>query len=193
MIFQGVKRKKPIQRNIENGNIRSRGEDDRRGGARRRWEDPPASSTEASSTRWSWETYAFSPSPPIQNPRSQTSCFDFHISRRDASLMWAPTPITRASSPEPLACVRKTRFFFSFLFFGVYGSFFLSLWDRDRCSDFVWMEFLQVHLIRMSTSGTELVCEGLFYHPSEIWDLKSCPFDPRIFSTVFSSGRLFTV
>ncbi|KAM0945303.1 putative transcription factor WD40-like family [Dioscorea sansibarensis] len=47
----------------------------------------------------------------------------------------------------------------------------------------------EVHLIRMSTSGTELVCEGLFYHPSEIWDLKSCPFDPRIFSTVFTSGE----
>ncbi|KAJ0969551.1 hypothetical protein J5N97_022428 [Dioscorea zingiberensis] len=49
------------------------------------------------------------------------------------------------------------------------------------------MEFLQVHLIRMSASGTELVSEGLFYHPSEIWDLKSCPFDPRIFSTIFTS------
>lgn len=47
----------------------------------------------------------------------------------------------------------------------------------------------EVHLIRLSPSGTELVCEGLFYHPTEIWDLKSCPFNPRIFSTVFTSGE----
>ncbi|KAF8410325.1 hypothetical protein HHK36_002852 [Tetracentron sinense] len=45
----------------------------------------------------------------------------------------------------------------------------------------------EVHLIRLSSSGTELICEGLFSHPNEIWDLSSCPFDQRIFSTVFSS------
>ncbi|KAJ4962345.1 hypothetical protein NE237_022284 [Protea cynaroides] len=49
----------------------------------------------------------------------------------------------------------------------------------------------EVHLIRLSSPGTELICEGLFSHPNEIWDLSSCPFDPRIFSTVFSSGELF--
>ncbi|KAK8947592.1 WD repeat-containing protein DWA2 [Platanthera guangdongensis] len=49
----------------------------------------------------------------------------------------------------------------------------------------------EVHLIRLSPSGTELVCEGLFYHPNEIWDLKSCPFDSRIFSTVFMSGETY--
>lgn len=49
--------------------------------------------------------------------------------------------------------------------------------------------WVQVHLIGLSPSGTELVCEGLFYHPNEIWDLKSCPFDPRLFSTVFTSGK----
>lgn len=47
----------------------------------------------------------------------------------------------------------------------------------------------EVHLIRLSPSGTELVCDGLFYHPNEIWDLKSCPFDQRIFSTVFTTGE----
>ncbi|KAK3038851.1 hypothetical protein RJ639_028573 [Escallonia herrerae] len=46
----------------------------------------------------------------------------------------------------------------------------------------------EVHLIRLSSGGTELVCEGLFSHPNEIWDLASCPFDQRIFSTVFFSG-----
>ncbi|XP_042494765.1 WD repeat-containing protein DWA2-like [Macadamia integrifolia] len=49
----------------------------------------------------------------------------------------------------------------------------------------------EVHLIRLSSSGTELICEGLFSHPNEIWDLSSCPFDQRIFSTVYSSGELF--
>lgn len=63
------------------------------------------------------------------------------------------------------------------------------------CLEFwcVWIEFhlnlFQVHLIRLSSDGTELVCEGLFSHPNEIWDLASCPFDQRIFSTVFSSGN----
>ncbi|KAL6524933.1 hypothetical protein OROMI_030526 [Orobanche minor] len=45
----------------------------------------------------------------------------------------------------------------------------------------------EVHLVRLSSGGTELICEGLFSHPNEIWDLASCPFDQRIFSTVFSS------
>lgn len=49
----------------------------------------------------------------------------------------------------------------------------------------------EVHLIRLSKSGTELVCDGLFYHPSEIWDLASCPFDSRIFSTVSASGEKY--
>ncbi|KAI8549334.1 hypothetical protein RHMOL_Rhmol06G0017400 [Rhododendron molle] len=49
----------------------------------------------------------------------------------------------------------------------------------------------EVHLIRLSSGGTELVCEGLFSHPNEIWDLSSCPFDQRIFSTVFSSGESY--
>lgn len=46
----------------------------------------------------------------------------------------------------------------------------------------------EVHLIRLSPSESELVCDGLFYHPNEIWDLKSCPFDHRVFSTVYTSG-----
>ncbi|XP_074583923.1 WD repeat-containing protein DWA2-like [Curcuma longa] len=49
----------------------------------------------------------------------------------------------------------------------------------------------EVHLIRLSPSGSQLICDGLFYHPNEIWDLKSCPFDPRIFSTVFTSGEAY--
>ncbi|CAA6663269.1 unnamed protein product [Spirodela intermedia] len=47
----------------------------------------------------------------------------------------------------------------------------------------------EVHLIRLSPSAAELVCEGLFYHPGEIWDLASCPFDSRLFSAVFASGE----
>ncbi|KAK9946830.1 hypothetical protein M0R45_012273 [Rubus argutus] len=49
----------------------------------------------------------------------------------------------------------------------------------------------EVHLIRLSSDGTELVCEGLFSHPNEIWDLSSCPFDQRIFSTVYSTGESY--
>ncbi|XP_021732227.1 WD repeat-containing protein DWA2-like [Chenopodium quinoa] len=49
----------------------------------------------------------------------------------------------------------------------------------------------EVHLIRLSNGGTELVCEGLFSHPNEIWDLASCPFDQRIFSTVFFNGESY--
>ncbi|KAF4395272.1 hypothetical protein F8388_001659 [Cannabis sativa] len=49
----------------------------------------------------------------------------------------------------------------------------------------------EVHLIRISSGGTELVCEGLFSHPNEIWDLASCPFDQRIFSTVYFTGESY--
>ncbi|CAN8292247.1 unnamed protein product [Cochlearia groenlandica] len=49
----------------------------------------------------------------------------------------------------------------------------------------------EVHLLRLSSGGSELICEGLFAHPNEIWDLASCPFDQRVFSTVFSTGESF--
>ncbi|GAB4828423.1 WD repeat-containing protein dwa2 [Ancistrocladus abbreviatus] len=49
----------------------------------------------------------------------------------------------------------------------------------------------EVHLIRLASGGTELICEGLFSHPHEIWDLASCPFDQRIFSTVFLNGESY--
>lgn len=49
----------------------------------------------------------------------------------------------------------------------------------------------EVHLLRLTSGGSELICEGLFSHPNEIWDLSSCPFDQRIFSTVFSTGESF--
>ncbi|XP_008677309.1 protein TSSC1 isoform X2 [Zea mays] len=49
----------------------------------------------------------------------------------------------------------------------------------------------EVHLIRLSPAESELVCDGVFYHPNEIWDLKSCPFDHRVFSTVYTSGEGF--
>ncbi|XP_078173483.1 WD repeat-containing protein DWA2-like [Carex rostrata] len=49
----------------------------------------------------------------------------------------------------------------------------------------------EVHLIRLLPSGNEIVCEGLFYHQNEIWDLKSCPYDYRILSTVYTSGETY--
>lgn len=73
-------------------------------------------------------------------------------------------------------------FFFWFWFQFVF--LFLKLMEFWGC-------LFQVHLIRVSSGGTELICEGLFSHPNEIWDLASCPFDQRIFSTVYSSGIWF--
>ncbi|AEE35816.1 unnamed protein product [Arabidopsis thaliana] len=64
--------------------------------------------------------------------------------------------------------------------------------DRDHTSFLTGTLSLkeenEVHLLRLSSGGSELLCEGLFSHPNEIWDLASSPFDQRIFSTVFSTG-----
>ncbi|GMH04658.1 hypothetical protein Nepgr_006498 [Nepenthes gracilis] len=49
----------------------------------------------------------------------------------------------------------------------------------------------EIHLIWLASGGTELICEGLFSHPNEIWDLASCPFNQRIFSTVFFNGESY--
>ncbi|PPD76182.1 hypothetical protein GOBAR_DD26884 [Gossypium barbadense] len=54
----------------------------------------------------------------------------------------------------------------------------LSLREEN---ELIQLKSAQVHLIRLSSGGTELICEGLFSHPNEIWDLASCPFDQRIF------------
>jgi len=45
----------------------------------------------------------------------------------------------------------------------------------------------EVHLIQLSSSSSELTCEGFYSHPQEIWDLSACPFDFHIFSTVYAS------
>lgn len=70
----------------------------------------------------------------------------------------------------------------TFLFLGE------NVWIVVQCLNFIF-DYFQVHLIRLSSDDNELICEGLFSHPDEIWDLASCPFDQRIFSTVFSSGK----
>ncbi|KAG9153044.1 hypothetical protein Leryth_012305 [Lithospermum erythrorhizon] len=49
----------------------------------------------------------------------------------------------------------------------------------------------EVHLMRLNQDSSELICEGLFSHPNQIWDLASSPFDLRIFSTVFSDGDTY--
>lgn len=103
------------------------------------------------------------------------------MSRLGASLMSELTRITPASSPELSVSKKKTRWIV--LEFRI--RFMLGLVESGLGVVF------QVHLIRLSSGGTELICEGLFSHPSEIWDLRSCPFDQRIFSTVFSSGKWF--
>ena len=70
-----------------------------------------------------------------------------------------------------------------------------SIWlGEDIESLLIYNFFLKkVHLLRLSSGVSELICEGLFSHPNEIWDLASCPFDQRIFSTVFSTGKVWSV
>lgn len=72
-----------------------------------------------------------------------------------------------------------------------HGFFYLILSESLLISNiFLWAK---VHLLRLTSGGSELICEGLFSHPNEIWDLSSCPFDQRIFSTVFSTGTFLSV
>ena len=107
----------------------------------------------------------------------------FSVSRLDAYPTLKPTQITPAFSPVLSVSKKKTRL--------------VSVHPRPNPKLGVFclldpslMELnFQVHLIRLSSGGTELVCEGLFSHPNEIWDLASCPFDQRIFSTVYSTGN----
>lgn len=99
------------------------------------------------------------------------------MSRLGASLMLVLTQITPASSPELWVSKKKTRW----VLLEFRAHFMCGLVDLDLLA-------FQVHLIRLSSGGTEVICEGLFSHPNEIWDLRSCPFDQRIFSSVFSSG-----
>ncbi|XP_074370250.1 WD repeat-containing protein DWA2-like [Apium graveolens] len=49
--------------------------------------------------------------------------------------------------------------------------------DTDHTSFITGTLSLSKRRMRLSSSGTALVCEGLFSHPNEIWDLASCPFD----------------
>eukprot|EP00897_Mesotaenium_endlicherianum_P007860 jgi/Mesen1/7101/ME000369S06423 len=44
----------------------------------------------------------------------------------------------------------------------------------------------QVHVIQYADGGSDVTCEGIYAHPQEIWDLAACPYDARLFSTVYS-------
>jgi hypothetical protein len=46
----------------------------------------------------------------------------------------------------------------------------------------------QVHLIQLADNSADILCEGLYTHQNEIWDLAACPFDSQFFSTVYASG-----
>lgn len=53
--------------------------------------------------------------------------------------------------------------------------------------------FSQVHVITLPDNSSDIVCEGLYTHQNEIWDLAICPFEPQIISTVYASGQSFYV
>ncbi|KAL3686907.1 hypothetical protein R1sor_013216 [Riccia sorocarpa] len=45
----------------------------------------------------------------------------------------------------------------------------------------------EVHLITLPDNSSDIICEGLYTHQHEIWDLAVCPFDPQLISTVYAS------
>ncbi|CAM6035432.1 unnamed protein product [Sphagnum compactum] len=49
----------------------------------------------------------------------------------------------------------------------------------------------EVHLIQLADNSADILCEGLYTHQNEIWDLAACPFDSQFFSTVYASGGDF--
>jgi hypothetical protein len=51
----------------------------------------------------------------------------------------------------------------------------------------------QVHLIQLADNSADILCEGLYTHQNEIWDLAACPFDSQFFSTVYASGIITKV
>eukprot|EP00850_Spirogloea_muscicola_P012452 SM000080S22967 [mRNA] locus=s80:449851:453302:+ [translate_table: standard] len=46
----------------------------------------------------------------------------------------------------------------------------------------------EIHLIRCGDDSSEITCEGLYAHQHEIWDLATCPYDARLFSTVHATA-----
>jgi len=47
---------------------------------------------------------------------------------------------------------------------------------------------VKVHLLHLGENSSELVCQGLYSHRDEIWDLAACPYNKSLFTTVYSSG-----
>ncbi|CAM6102934.1 unnamed protein product [Calypogeia fissa] len=51
----------------------------------------------------------------------------------------------------------------------------------------------EVHVIQLPDNSSDIVCEGLYIHHNEIWDLAACPFDKQIISTVHASVGAYGV
>ncbi|GAQ90905.1 transducin family protein, partial [Klebsormidium nitens] len=47
----------------------------------------------------------------------------------------------------------------------------------------------EIHHLHYSEGINEIVSEGVYHHPHEIWDLACSPFDARLFSTVYRHGE----
>eukprot|EP00271_Cylindrocystis_brebissonii_P021124 TRINITY_DN7393_c0_g1_i3.p1 TRINITY_DN7393_c0_g1~~TRINITY_DN7393_c0_g1_i3.p1 ORF type:complete len:379 (-),score=29.98 TRINITY_DN7393_c0_g1_i3:372-1508(-) len=45
----------------------------------------------------------------------------------------------------------------------------------------------EIHVIESNDSTADIFCDGLYVHQHEIWDLAACPFDYRLFSTVYAA------
>lgn len=48
---------------------------------------------------------------------------------------------------------------------------------------------VKVHVLHLGENSSELVCQGLYSHRDEIWDIAACPYNKSLFTTVYSSGR----
>lgn len=49
----------------------------------------------------------------------------------------------------------------------------------------------EIHVIQYAENNSDITCEGLYSHPHEIWDLATCPYDSRLFSTVYAASGEF--
>eukprot|EP00743_Colponemidia_sp_Colp-15_P002149 GILK01002331.1.p1 GENE.GILK01002331.1~~GILK01002331.1.p1 ORF type:complete len:364 (+),score=57.69 GILK01002331.1:43-1092(+) len=64
--------------------------------------------------------------------------------------------------------------------------------DQDRHCFLVGTQSLrdenEVHLIEYQEDNHEIVCEGVYRHPNEIWSITACPSDPKLLFTTFNAG-----
>lgn len=65
----------------------------------------------------------------------------------------------------------------------------VQVWCKTSFHGQLFRTLLQIHHLNYSEGANEIVSEGVYSHPHEIWDLACSPFDARLFSTVYRSGE----